>query len=142
GFAALEVSAVATVTGGIYANVSVELVDPANSSHVYLDDMINNLDALSFVFNVSGKLYASATIEVTAEVPGGPSVTLFSYELARVTLLDYDPLPPAAGTVPSVIIDVTDQHTLLIDPAKTSVVGEVTISPFHNVPLVIGGHTV
>jgi hypothetical protein len=40
GFAELSASAVVTISGGLYANLNVELASPDNSSHVYLDTII------------------------------------------------------------------------------------------------------
>ena len=91
------------------------------------------------MFNASGKLYASAHIELTLDSEVGPNITVFSYELPRVSLLDYDPLPAASGTVPLVVIDVTDQHTLRLDPSKMSVVDETTVQPFHDMTITSGG---
>ena len=101
------------------------------SSHVYLDTMIQNLNGPSKVFNFSGQLYADATISLTFDTEIGPDITLFSYDLARVDLLDYDPPPAPSLSVPLVVIDSTDQHTLLLDPSKMAG-GNVTVQPFEN----------
>ncbi len=138
GFAQLSSSAVITLSGGIYANLSLELVNPANSSHVYLDSMVNNVNSPSDVFNASGELYASAQIELTLDSEVGPSITVFKYELARVSLIDNRPLPPPSGTVPLVVIDVTGQHTLLLDIGKMSASGGVTVQPFHDMTVING----
>ncbi len=142
GFAAVSASAVATVSGGIHANVAIELVNQDNSPHVYLDTMLQNINGPTSVFNASGQLYASASIELTIPNPIGPNITLFSYELARQTLLDYDPLPPASETKPLVVIDVTNEHTLQLKTAQMSTVGQVTVQPFHNMSVLIAGQTV
>ncbi|MGD9635611.1 MAG: putative Ig domain-containing protein [Pirellulales bacterium] len=142
GFAEISASAVVTVSGGIHANVSIELVNQDNSSHVYLDTMLQNIGSPANVFNASGKLYASASIELTIPNPVGPNITLFSYELAHQTLLDYDPLPPASETKPLVVIDVTNEHTLRLKTAQMSTVGQVTVQPFHNMSVLIAGQTV
>ena len=142
GFAEISASAVVTVSGGIYANVSIELVNQDDSSHVYLDTMLQNIGSPANVFNASGKLYAAASIEVTIPNPVGPNITLFSYELAHQTLLDYDPLPPASETKPLVVIDVTNEHTLRLKTAQMSTVGQVTVQPFHNMSVLIAGQTV
>ena len=142
GFAEISASAVVTVSGGIYANVSIELVNQDNSSHVYLDTMLQNISSPANVFNASGKLYASASIELTIPNPIGPNITLFSYELAHQTLLDYDPLPPASESKPLVVIDVTNEHTLQLKTAQMSTVGQVTVQPFHNMSVLIAGQTV
>ena len=91
GFAKVSGSAIVTLSGGIYANVSVELASTDNSPHVALDSMIQSLAGGSKAFNASGALYASAQIELTLDTVVGPNITLFSYELVRVNLLNYDP---------------------------------------------------
>ncbi len=91
GFAEVSASAVGTLRGGIHANVSIELASADNSPHVPLDSMIQNLAGGSKAFNASGALYASAQFDVTLDTVVGPNITLFSYELGRVNLLNYDP---------------------------------------------------
>ena len=59
-----------------------------NSSHVYLDTMLQNIGSPAKCSTLSGKLYAAASIELTIPNPVGPNITLFSYELAHQTLLD------------------------------------------------------
>lgn len=142
GFAEISASAVVTVTGGIHANVAIELVNQDNSSHVYLDTMLQNIGSPANVFNASGQLYAAASIELTIPNPVGPNITLFSYELAHKTLLDYDPPPPASETKPLVVIDVTNEHTLQLKTAQMSAVGQVTVQPFHNMSVLIAGQIV
>ena len=141
GFAELSESAIATFTGGIYANISIELASTDTSPHVALDSMINNLGAGSKVFNASGELYASARIEVTLDTIVGPSITLFSYELGRDVILGYDPPPPPPADVPPVVIDVTGQHTLKLDPAKMIVGESVGVEPFYGLTVNGSGGT-
>lgn len=141
GFAEVSLSAGLTISGGIYANISVELASADNSPHVALDSMIENLASKSKVFNASGALYASSRIELTLSAPEGPSITLFSYQLARVNLLDYDPPPPPASTIPTVVIDVADQHTLKLDPAKMTAGSSVSVEPFEDLTVTSGGNT-
>ena len=144
GFAELSASAVVTLSGGIYANISIELAAPANSpdpTHVALDTMVDNLASGTKVFNASGALYASSRIELTLDTEVGPDITLFSYNLGRVNLLDYD-LPPAiASSIPTVVIDVTDQHTLQLDPSKMPAGSAVSVEPFENTTVTSGGNT-
>ncbi len=139
GFAEVSASAVITVTGGIYANVSVELVSTDNSTHVALDSMISNLTGNSKVFKLSGQVYAKATLEVTFDTIVGPNITLFSYDLSRDVLIDFDPPPPPSVGLPLVVIDVTNQHTLLLDPGKMSPGATVTVQPFHDFTITSGG---
>src|SRR4029078_10313190 len=42
GFAELSASAIVTLSGGLYANVNVELASGSTAPHVYLDDLIVN----------------------------------------------------------------------------------------------------
>ena len=88
------------VTGGLYADVSVELANPSAFPHVYLDDIVTNLGAGSKVFKLSGKVYASADISVELPIPFGPDITLFEMNLAYAELLNFDP-PSAARRVSS-----------------------------------------
>ena len=85
---------VATVSGGLYANIDVELVNTDASDHVHLDTMIGNLVGGGKVFKLGGKLYASADISLTLPNPVGPDITLFSYNLGYEELLNFDPPPP------------------------------------------------
>ena len=144
GFAELSASAVVTLSGGIYANISIELAAPQNTpdpTHVALDTMIENLASGTKVFNASGELYASSRIELTLDTEVGPDITLFSYNLARVNLLDYDPPPPIASSIPTVVIDVTDQHTLQLDPSKMPAGSDVNVQTFENTTVTSGGNT-
>src|SRR4029079_17977610 len=94
GFAELSASAIVTLSGGLYANVNVELASGSTAPHVYLDDLIVNLSSPAKVFKLSGQVYSAATIELTLPNPVGPDITLFSYELSKEVLLDFDPPPP------------------------------------------------
>ncbi len=141
GFAELSASAIVTVTGGIYANIRIELASTDNSPHVALDSMINNLGSGSKVFNASGELYASARVEVTLDTEVGPSITLFSYQLGRDVILGYDPPPAPQSTIPTVVHDVTDQHTLALDPSKMTGGSSVGVEPFENLSVTTGGST-
>ncbi|MCC7085315.1 MAG: VCBS repeat-containing protein [Pirellulales bacterium] len=138
GFAELSASAIVTLSGGLYANVSVELASADNSSHVALDSMVQNLASNAKVFKLSGQVYAAASIELTLSDPVGPDITLFSYELAKDVLVDFDPPPPPTLSLPLVVIDATNQHTLLLDPSKMTG-GLVTVQPFHDFTVTSGG---
>ncbi|MCC7084995.1 MAG: putative Ig domain-containing protein [Pirellulales bacterium] len=126
-------------SGGIYANLSVELVNTDTSPHVHLDTMINNLASGGKVFKLGGKVYASADISLELSLPVGPDITLFTYNLGYAELLNFDPPPPPIMTPPPVIHDVADQHTLLLDTSKMSAGSRVTVQPYYNLPLSIGG---
>ena len=139
GFAELSASAIVTLSGGLYANVSVELANTDNAPHVYLDTMIQNIGSNSKVFKLAGQVYASAQLELTFDAPVGPSITLFSYELGRDVLLDFDPPPPPTFNVPLVVIDVTNQHTLQLDVGKMSPGAAVTVQPFQDFTINSGG---
>ncbi len=139
GFAEVSGSAVVTLSGGIYANLSVELVSTDNSTHVVLDSMISNLAGNSKVFKLSGKVYASAQIELTIPDPIGPDITLFSYNLGYDELINFDPPPPPDLGLPLVVIDVTNQHTLLLDPSKMTPGASVTVQPFHDFSITSAG---
>ncbi len=141
GFAGFSVSAIATLDGGLHANVTVELASTDSSTHVALDSMIQNLASGAKAFNASGQLYASADIKVELDTVVGPNITLFSYELARVSLLNYDPPPPPSSSVPVVVIDVTDQHTLELNPSKMPMGSSVSVEPFENTTVTNGGDT-
>jgi hypothetical protein len=132
GFAELSASAIVTLSGGLYANVNVELATANTSSHVYLDDLIVNLSSPAKIFHLSGQVYAAATIELTLPNPVGPDITLFSYDLAKDVILDFDPPPPPTESKPLVVIDVTDQHTLKLSPSKIGLGGAVMVQPFHD----------
>lgn len=132
GFAQLSGSAVITLSGGLYANINVELASPNHGSHVYLDDLITNLSSPAKIFNLSGQVYAAATAELTLPNPVGPDITLFSYELAKDVILDFNPPPQPSETKPLTVIDVTNQHTLMLDPAKIGYRGAVSVRAFHD----------
>ena len=110
-------------------------------THVALDTMVENLASGTKVFNASGALYASSRIDLTLDTEIGPDITLFSYNLGRVDLLDYDPPPPIASSIPTVVIDVTDQHTLQLDPSKMTEGSDVSVQPFENTTVTSGGST-
>ncbi len=131
GFAELKASAIVTLSGGLYANLNVELA-AANTPHVYLDDLITNISSPAKIFVLSGQVYAAATIELTLPNPVGPDITVFSYELSRDVFVDFNPPPPPTETKPLVVIDVTNDHTLELDPAKIGVGGTVTVTAFHD----------
>lgn len=138
GFAELSASVGVTITGGIHANVSIELASNDNSQHVYLDTMIQSLSTPAKVFKASGEVYADATIEITLDTQVGPKITVFSYELARAELLNYTPPPPPSLQLPLVVIDSTTQHTLLLDPSKMTG-GPVRVQPFHDFTITSAG---
>lgn len=140
GFAEVSVSAVGTLRGGIHANVSVELASTDNSPHVALDSMIQNLAGGGKVFNASGAVYATAEFDITLDTVIGPDITLFSYELARVNLLNYDPPPPPQTTILTVVHDDPGQHTLALDPSRMSG-GSVSVEPFENTSVTDKGVT-
>lgn len=139
GFAEVSGSAIVTLSGGLYANVVIELATTDTSPHVALDSMIQNLNSHSKAFNASGKLYASAQIELTLDTEVGPSITLFSFKLGRKELLNYDPPPAPTLSVPLVVVDVTNQHTLKLEPAKMPPGSVVTVQPFHDLTINSGG---
>ncbi len=143
GLMALDASAGVTVEGGLYANISVELHSTDASSHVHLDSMIANLANGAKVFDLHGKIYASADLSLTFPNPLGPDITLFSFNLGYKELLNFDPPPPPTLSPPPVIIDVADQHTLLLDVSKMGVGSRiVNVQPFHDLLLNLGGSTV
>ena len=132
GHADVSASAVVTLSGGLYADIAFELASNSNSTHVYLDDIITNLSNNVKVFNPSGRLYAAANIELTFSTPVGPDITLFKYALSEQELLSFN-LPPApTQSLPLTVIDVTDQHTLLLDVTKMTAGGKVKVQPFHD----------
>ena len=135
GFMALSGSVIATLSGGLYANVDVELVNTDASPHVHLDTMLTNLAGNGKVFHLGGKVYASADISLTIPNPIGPNITLFHYNLAYDELLNFDPPPPPDFNLPVTVIDVTDQHTLLLDVNKMGAGSRVTVQPFHDLPV-------
>lgn len=132
GFMELKASALVTLSGGLYANLSVELASTDSSSHVHLDSMIQNLASGSKVFDLGGQIYAAATIELTLPNPIGPDITVFEYELGREVLVDFDPPPSPGLGRPLTIVDVTDQHTLLLDVNKMQPRSVVKVQPFHD----------
>lgn len=135
GFAELSASAVVTISGGLYANLNVELASPDNSSHVYLDTIIQNIGNNAKAFNFAGQLYAAAQIELTFPTVVGPDITLFSYELAKETLINFDPPPPPTFSKPLVVVDVTNDHTLELDVSKMTPGSVVTVQPVHDLPV-------
>lgn len=132
GFMELKASAIVTLSGGLYANVSVELASTDSSSHVHLDSMVQNLAAGAKVFDLGGQIYAAASIELTLPNPVGPDITFFSYELGHHTLLDFDPPPSPSLGLPLTVIDVTNQHTLLLDVSKMTPGGAVKVQSYHD----------
>src|SRR6201999_2819457 len=99
--------------------IAVELVDTANSPHVHLDDMVDDIHSKAPVFNFTGKLYAAAKVSLTLPDPIGPNITIFSYTLAEYDILNYDPpAPPASKGLPIVVIDSPGSHSLLLDVSK------------------------
>jgi hypothetical protein len=138
GFAELSASVGVTFTGGIHANVSIELASNDNSQHVYLDTMIQSLSTPAKVFKASGEVYADATIEITLDTEVGPKITFFSYELARAEILNYNPPPTPSLGLPLHVIDSTTQHTLLLDPSKMTG-GPVRVQPFHDFTITSAG---
>jgi hypothetical protein len=135
GFAGVEASAGVTVSGGLYANINIELASTDTSAHVHLDTMIQNLASGAQVFAVSGQVYAGAKVELTVPNPIGPDITLFEYELSRDVILDFNPPPPPHFAVPHTVIDVVNLHSVMLDPAKMTPGGRVTVQPFFNTTL-------
>ena len=107
----------AHASGGLYANLVVELMNTDATNHVHLDTMIGNLNSGGKVFKLGGKLYASADVSLELSLPIGPDITLFSFNLAHEELLNFDPSPAPSG-VPLTVIDAVDQHTLSLDVGK------------------------
>jgi hypothetical protein len=138
GFARLEASAVVTISGGLYANLSFELANTDASPHVYLDSMIQNLESGGKVFNAKGKFYAAANMELTLPNPVGPDITLFSYDLAHYDIINNDPPPPPDLGIPVVVHDSTIEHTFALDVNKMSPGAIVTVAPFHDFPTASG----
>jgi hypothetical protein len=130
----------ARASGGLYANIIVELVNTDATNRVHLDTMIGNLTSGGKVFKLGGKLYASADVSLELSLPIGPDITLFSFNLAHEELLNFDPAP-APGGVPLTVIDVVDQHTLLLDVGKMVAGSVVTVQPFHDTTVSVGGNT-
>jgi MBG domain (YGX type)/Bacterial Ig-like domain (group 3)/Putative Ig domain/Dockerin type I domain len=140
GLMELSASAVVTLSGGLYANLQFELANNDTSSHVYLDTMINDLASRTKVFNASGELYAAAAIRLVLPDPIGPDITLFKYELGHFDLINENPPPPPSETVPVVVIDVADQHTLELDSSKMTSGSVISVQPFYNYPVTSGNY--
>jgi hypothetical protein len=139
GHADISASVVATVSGGLYADIAFELASNSVSTRVYLDDIITNLSNNVKVFNPSGRLYAAANLELTVPIPIGPDITLFSHQLSYQELLSFNIPPAPTPTLPlTVIDDVTNQHTLLLDVTKMTAGGKVKVQPFHDYPITKG----
>ena len=138
GHADMSASAIVTLSGGLYADISFELASNSNSTHVYLDDIITNLSNNVKVFNPSGRLYAAATIELTFDAPVGPDITVFKYKLSEVELLSFNRPRTPTPTLPLTVIQVTDQHTLLLDVTKMTPGGSVKVQPFHDFDITDG----
>jgi hypothetical protein len=130
----------AHASGGVYADITVELANGEATNHVHLDTMIGNLTSGGKVFKLGGKLYASADLSLKLETPIGPDITLFRFNLAHEELLNFEP-PPASGGVPLTVIDVVDQHTVALDVGKMSPGSVVTVQPFFDTTLNVGGNT-
>ena len=130
----------AHASGGLYANITVELANTDATNHVHLDTMIGNLASGGKVFKLGGKLYASADISLELSLPIGPDITLFSFNLAHEDLLNFDPAPAPSG-VPLTVIDVVDQHTLALDVGKMAAGSVVTVQPFYDTTVSVGGNT-
>jgi hypothetical protein len=141
GLMALKADALlAHASGGLYANLKVELANTEATNHVHLDTMIGNLTSGGKVFQLGGKLYASADLSLGLELPIGPDITLFSFNLAYEELLNFDPAPAPTG-VPLTVIDVIDQHTVLLDVSKMAVGSVITVQPFYDTAVTVGGST-
>ena len=139
GLAEISVSAGVTVSGGLYADISASVNTLDSGNHVALDSIISGLGSNKKVFTLAGKVYASADLSLTIPDPIGPDITLFHYNLAYDELLNFNP-PSAQNTgVPTTIVDVTDQHTLLLDVTKMAVGSHVvTVEPFHDFSITTG----
>jgi hypothetical protein len=125
--------AIVHVSGGLYADIKVELENNSPSDHLALDDIGGK------VFDFGGRIYASADLEVSLELPIGPNITFYEMNLAEIELLNFDPPPPPAG-VPTTVIDVVDQHTLLLDVNKMSAGNRVVkVQPFHDLTVTLPG---
>ena len=141
GLMELEADALlAHASGGLYANVTVELVNTDATNHVHLDTMISNLTSGGKVFKLGGKVYASADVSLELSLPIGPDITLFSFNLAHEELLNFDPAPAPSG-VPLTVVDAVDQHTVSLDTSKMGVGSVVTVQPFHDTTVRVGGNT-
>ena len=137
-----------TLTGGLYADISVELHSTDNSDHVHLDTLVSNLGSSRPVFKLGGKVYAQAEIDFS---PLG--VTLYSHTFGYDELLNFDPPgpPPPPPGVTQVVIDRTDTHAILLDSGKMvagqtamNQLGEplpANVEPFYNVTLTSNGST-
>ena len=153
GLMQISASAIVTISGGLYADISVGLHSTDTSDHVHLDSLISNLGSSKPVFTLAGKVYASADISLTIPDPIGPDITLFDYNLGYDELLNFNPSASAAPHgPPQVIIDVSDQHTLLLDIGKMTAgstvvdalgdpIPEAIVAPFSGLTLTSGGST-
>ncbi len=141
GYMELEGSAGATLAGGLYADLNYELASADTSSHVYLDSMIQDLASHGKVFNATGKFYAAASVSLTLPNPVGPDITLFDYKLGEYDIVNNEPPPPPPPGVPLVVVDVTDQHTLLLDTSKMTPGSVVTVEPLHDYGVTVGSDT-
>ena len=74
GLMELSASAGVTISGGLYANIDVELVNTDASNHVHLDTMLANLISSGRVFKPTGKVYASADFSLSLPNPVGPDI--------------------------------------------------------------------
>ena len=143
GFMELSGSLIATLSGGLYGNIAMELASTDNSDHVHLDEMINNLSSPAKVFKFSGKLYASAQIGITLDTEVGPNITLFSYSLGEYDILNYDPPPPPSEKgIPIVVIDTTDSHSVLLDASKMTANADISVQPFEDLSVLEGSQTI
>ena len=142
GLAEIDVSAGVTVSGGLFADISVGLKSLDTGSHVALDSIVTGLGSNAKVFAFAGKVYASADLSLTIPNPIGPDITLFTYNLAYDELLNFNPPSAQSGGPPPVIIDVTNQHTLLLDVTKMGVGSRiVSVQPFHDLSITAGSIT-
>ena len=138
GFMQLKADALlAHVSGGLTGNIIVELANTDATNHVHLDTMIGNLTSGGKVFRLGGKLCASADLSLALELPIGPDITLFSFNLAYEELLNFDPAPAPFG-LPVRVFDENNQHTLLLDVGKMSAGSVVTVQPFHDLTVSSG----
>jgi uncharacterized repeat protein (TIGR01451 family) len=127
----------AHASGGLAADIKIELVNTDATNHVHLDTMIGNLTSGGKVFKLGGRLYAAADLSLELPNPIGPNITLYSFNLAYEELLNFDPRPAPSG-VPVRVIDEIDQHTLQLDVGKMAVGSVVTVQPFHDTTVTQG----
>jgi hypothetical protein len=102
GFAQANVSLLgANLTGGLYATGNLHLNPALDDSNnlVHLNDIIQTIAGPNpfSVFQASGILYASLDFFYGLDVPFGPSIKLFSYNIANSVIYDFtsDQNPPS-----------------------------------------------